>query len=90
MKSEKFIKNWIRYRQEGKEKYVGKRSILIAVSILVGQSAAKLYRGELGFFNFSNLILIFVVSYIAARIGATNGWNRYEKKYSKLINDIEE
>lgn len=90
MKTEKFIKTWGKYRQEEKERYVHKKSVLTAGGTLIGLSAARLYRGDLIFFNFSNLILNFVVTYIAACIGTTYAWKRNEQKYNRLINDIKE
>jgi hypothetical protein len=86
MKNEKFIKRWGKYRQEGKEKYIHKRSVFTAGGMLIGLSAGRLFRGDLTFFNFANLILNFVVIYIAAGISTTYTWKRNEEKYSRLIN----
>ncbi len=90
MKNEKFIKDWGKYRQDGKEKYVHKKGVATAGGIVLGLSATSLYREGLTFFNFPNIILYFVVTYIAASISATYSWKRNEEKYNRLINDLKE
>lgn len=90
MKEQKQIKAWAKYRQEGKEKYVQKRSLLLATAITIGQSIGMLLKGDLTLLLFLSLSFSFVVTYIGAHIGTTVLWERNEKKHNTQENDIEE
>lgn len=90
MKTKNKMKSWAKYRQEGKEKYIGTRSTLIAFAVLFGLSASNFYRGNLTFFNFPNLFLNYLVPYIGARISTNYTWNRNEKIYKELRNKTKE
>lgn len=85
MKNKNTKKSWAEIRQEGKEKYIHKRSRLMAFSVLLGLTASNFYKGNLTFFHFLNLFLYFFVTYLGARMSTNYAWNRKEKKYHELI-----
>ncbi|NLP18615.1 MAG: hypothetical protein GX376_05915 [Firmicutes bacterium] len=89
MKEQKQIRTRVKYRRDGKEKYVQNRSLLIAAAIAIGQSIGMLFKGGLTHFSFLIFSFVFVMSYIGAYIGTTFLRKRNEKKYNTQENDIE-
>lgn len=87
VKNNKKMQAWSKYRQEGKTKYIHTKSLYIAAGVLVGSSLAGLLKKDWMFFSLSNIMLIFLVTYFAARVGAAYFWKKNEEKYSQYIED---
>lgn len=88
-KINKFIRDWSKCRQEGKDKYIFKRSLYAALGVLLGSSIAWLLKGQFIFFDFANLFLMFTIAFVSTCIGATRTWNKSETKYKALMDDNE-
>ena len=80
-KTEKFIENWSRKRNQGKNKYIFIHSVRYTVGALIGVIAISLYTGnDLNF-------MIFIALSIGGIIGNILNWHENEKKYNAIMQE---